>query len=195
MTKSMNAQEAGRLGGIVSAKIWKEKKQSFITKYNQTPRICHECSKIIPYEKRQNKFCSRSCSGFFNNRRNHGTRVFKKCLQCNKKTLNKFCTKECGFAHKREQTYDRIRKGNYCQAHCGSRILKRFMIDAHGALCQRCGLQKWFDQMIPLNIHHKDGDATNNLPKNLELLCLNCHALTPNFGSKNKQSTRSYRYK
>ena len=36
---------------------------------------------------------------------------------------------------------------------------------------------------IPLEIHHIDGDCTNNKMENLQLLCPNCHSLTSNFGS------------
>jgi len=45
-----------------------------------------------------------------------------------------------------------------------------------------------------LNTHHIDGDSQNNALINLQLLCLNCHGLTPNYGAKNKNSTRDYRY-
>jgi predicted HNH restriction endonuclease len=43
---------------------------------------------------------------------------------------------------------------------------------------------------IPLQIHHIDGDATNNKEENLQLLCPNCHTLTENYGSLNKNATR-----
>jgi hypothetical protein len=39
-----------------------------------------------------------------------------------------------------------------------------------------------------LQLDHIDGDSDNNYPKNLRLLCPNCHAQTENFGSKGKGS-------
>lgn len=51
--------------------------------------------------------------------------------------------------------------------------------------CEKCGCSTWLGQKIPLQVHHKDGDTTNNEPNNLEILCPNCHALTDNFGGKN----------
>ena len=36
-------------------------------------------------------------------------------------------------------------------------------------------------QPINLEIHHKDGDRTNNSLENLQLLCPNCHSYTPTF--------------
>ena len=37
--------------------------------------------------------------------------------------------------------------------------------------------------------------SENNSEENLQLLCPNCHAMTENFGSRNKKSTRTYRIK
>jgi hypothetical protein len=53
--------------------------------------------------------------------------------------------------------------------------------------CERCGSTEWLGSPIPLELHHKDGDRTNNALHNIELLCPNCHALTDNYrGSKKK---------
>ena len=54
--------------------------------------------------------------------------------------------------------------------------------------CERCKLSLWLDKPIPLELHHKDGDNTNNELDNLELLCPNCHALTDNYRGRNKQA-------
>jgi len=35
--------------------------------------------------------------------------------------------------------------------------------------CERCG------RAGRLDVHHKDGDPTNNAPENLEVLCRGCH--------------------
>lgn len=52
--------------------------------------------------------------------------------------------------------------------------------------CASCKLTTWLDQPIPLELEHKDGDHTNHLVANLELLCPNCHALTETYRGKNK---------
>ncbi len=51
--------------------------------------------------------------------------------------------------------------------------------------CEDCDNTKWAKQLIPLELHHIDGDHHNHLEKNLKLLCPNCHAITSNYGSKN----------
>ena len=53
--------------------------------------------------------------------------------------------------------------------------------------CEHCGKTEWLGLPIPLELHHKDGDRTNNSLQNIELLCPNCHSLTDNYrGSKKK---------
>ena len=53
--------------------------------------------------------------------------------------------------------------------------------------CECCGLTMWLDQPIPLELHHKDGDRTNNTLNNFELLCPNCHAFTDSYRGKNSR--------
>lgn len=42
-----------------------------------------------------------------------------------------------------------------------------------------------YTHRIPLDVHHKDGDYSNNDEKNLDLLCPNCHSLTNTYKSLN----------
>ena len=57
--------------------------------------------------------------------------------------------------------------------------------------CEKCGLEIWQGQPIPLEIHHVNGDNTDNRLENLLLLCPNCHALTNNYRGRAKLSARS----
>ena len=50
--------------------------------------------------------------------------------------------------------------------------------------CEMCGLNEWIGQKIPLELHHMDGDRFNNQLENLQILCPNCHSLTPNHSKK-----------
>lgn len=46
--------------------ICQGKRLSFLSrqKYENDPKVCLNCEKIIPYEKRnENKYCSHSCAG------------------------------------------------------------------------------------------------------------------------------------
>ena len=75
-----------------------------------------------------------------------------------------------------------------------SQALRKYLLKNRNHECENCNLKFWNGENIPLSVHHIDGDAMNNKLDNLQLLCLNCHGLTPNFGRKNKKSTRTYRY-
>lgn len=59
------------------------------------------------------------------------------------------------------------------------------LILLRGHRCEKCNLEQWESQPIPLQVHHIDGNRYNNQLNNLQLLCPNCHALTDNFGIKN----------
>lgn len=65
----MNKKEAGKIGYLKTKDkllkhVEKQKKDALNRNKNNK---CLYCGKIIPYEKRRNKFCSRSCSGSYNN--------------------------------------------------------------------------------------------------------------------------------
>lgn len=67
--------------------------------------------------------------------------------------------------------------------------LKPHLISKLGHKCQKCNLETWLENPIPLEIHHTDGDRTNNNLENLELLCCNCHSLTDNWRNKKKRES------
>lgn len=48
--------------------------------------------------------------------------------------------------------------------------------------CQKCGCDgTWQGETLSLELHHIDGDNSNNEVSNLEYLCPNCHALTDTY--------------
>lgn len=51
--------------------------------------------------------------------------------------------------------------------------------------CEKCGNHKWLDDLIPIELHHVNGNCRDNRLNNLQILCPNCHTLTDNYGSKN----------
>lgn len=53
--------------------------------------------------------------------------------------------------------------------------------------CEKCGCTEWLNKKVPLELHHVNGDNTDNNLGNLMLLCPNCHAQTNNFGGKNQR--------
>lgn len=47
--------------------------------------------------------------------------------------------------------------------------------------CEECNLIEWNGKLIPIELHHIDGDRFNNKFDNLQILCCNCHAQTKNW--------------
>lgn len=62
--------------------------------------------------------------------------------------------------------------------------------------CESCKINEYsfYGQAIKLTLQldHIDGDPTNNVEKNLRLLCPNCHSLTPTFCGKNTKKELKY---
>lgn len=62
---------------------------------------------------------------------------------------------------------------------------KKHLIKIRGNKCEECQLDKWRGELIKLEIHHKDGDKTNNDENNLQLVCPNCHSFTKTWKKNN----------
>jgi len=74
---------------------------------------------------------------------------------------------------------------------CSWRLRERYKKKTGISHCEQCGLSEWQGQAIPLEIHHINGNNTDNCIENLKLLCPNCHALTNNYRGKAQLSALS----
>lgn len=58
---------------------------------------------------------------------------------------------------------------------------KEQIIIDRGSKCEKCHLTHWKEKIMRLEVHHTDGNLTNNDLGNLEVLCPNCHGMTDNW--------------
>ena len=176
-------------------------------KYLKNPKHCKYCGKELTYEQRKNDYCSHSCSATVNNKerislkKNHSDNI---CLNCgkplvNKQKNNKFCSSKCCTDYYINQKIKKWLNGeNFTRGgHQIPNFIKKYLMELHNNKCEKCGWggEHPITHNIPLEVHHIDGDCTNNRLENLQLLCPNCHCLTENFGSLNKNSKRFHRPK
>jgi 5-methylcytosine-specific restriction endonuclease McrA len=47
--------------------------------------------------------------------------------------------------------------------------------------CEICGLSEWNGKPITLQLHHINGDGTDDRIENLQILCPNCHSQTDSY--------------
>lgn len=128
------------------------------------------------------------------------------CVCCGTKTNNpQYCSRSCRAkivnAHRpkkpkhnhaelrKQRDYSRFLEG--CIKERPS--LRRYLGITQGYKCTMCGISEWNNNSITLIVDHINGDASNNLPSNLRLLCPNCNSQTPTFGGRNKGNGRKSR--
>ena len=196
----LSKSECGTLGWLKTKNLHQAASQKRINDYNDNPKKCFQCGGAISHEKRFNKFCSHSCSAIFNNVRKEKKKIT--CLKCSvtfisSRSNRKYCSNSCQAKEKNEtvikQWKDGTNKGYSGKTMLVPPWLRRYLFEKFNSKCCKCGWCKinFTTKKIPLEVNHIDGDAANSKEENLELLCPNCHSLTPNFRALNKNSKRN----
>lgn len=76
-----------------------------------------------------------------------------------------------------------------------SKFLKKLLKEGYKEYnCEVCGIKEWNGKPITLQLHHIDGDDTNNLLSNLQVICPNCHSQTDNFRGNANKTEKAKRY-
>lgn len=68
-------------------------------------------------------------------------------------------------------------------------LLKRLVEEGYKKYeCECCGIDSWNGKEISLQLHHINGNHSDNRIENLQVLCPNCHSQTENFGNKKEKN-------
>jgi 5-methylcytosine-specific restriction endonuclease McrA len=51
--------------------------------------------------------------------------------------------------------------------------------------CERCGITEWQGNPLNMQLHHINGDGSDNRLENIIFLCANCHSQTDTYGGRN----------
>ena len=171
-------------------------------------KYCLHCGKEIQKgnlnksEYNQRKFCNNSCAASYNNkgiRRNYIENVDydtkRYCLNCGNeiKYNAKYCSISCQREYEQNEWVKKWLSGEIdgdsssLWRSFSSRV-RTYLFKKYGNKCSRCGWSEvnQFTGKIPLEVEHIDGNANNNRPENLTLLCPNCHSLTSTYRGANK---------
>ena len=127
--------------------------------------------------------------------------IKNKCKNCGEpiSTKRTFCSNECCNEFKHKINVEKWKNGEIdgIRGYGVSRSIRRYLFEKYNNKCSKCGWGEinTYTNKVPLEVHHKDGDYTNNNEDNLELLCPNCHSLTPTYKATNKGNGRKDRRK
>lgn len=169
---------------------------------------CKNCENDFEIKKGQDrknnrKFCSNSCSTTFNNTKRK-KKEKKLCVLCNSElhTGSKFCNSTC---QKEYNNSEKIRKwlNNEISGHVNGgsfsllKCVRSYIMLKADNKCEDCGENRinTYSGKYILTIDHIDGDASNNKPENLKVLCPNCHAMTSTYGNINGRVSARKRYR
>jgi len=121
------------------------------------------------------------------------------CQNCHKGMGNKrsrYCSSRCDVDSRHKTYIAKWRSGEIvCDSEQLSKHIRKYMLEKSGNKCGKCGWSKIhpITKKFPLTINHIDGNARNSVEENLEVICPNCHSLTPNYGILNRGNGRAAR--
>lgn len=163
-----------------------ERHQEAVNRYNQNPKTCAYCGKLLPYEKRSQKYCNLSCGATHRNlsivKDNYTHRSPEEHKQYKREKAREHYLKHgkgtgvccyCGVV------YTKTNRVQYCCQDCRSKITSMikvsddttYQIASNNSLVHRNLVkQNGWELSTTDVVHHIDGDRRNNDESNLLVL-------------------------
>lgn len=158
-------------------------------------------------KKTKHNFCSRSCAGKYNGKQRKGpykdrNEQKEKARELRRKNLGyRTIAKQIDVPWgtianwvsdiEVDESKVRINSGCFDNQKAFDDLLTKYarkkrLINIRGYACEYCGISTWREEEIVIELHHIDGDESNNKKGNLILLCPNCHSQTPNYRNRKR---------
>lgn len=161
---------------------------------------CLQCKQEFRTKDKRRKFCTNSCSALYSNPRRACAKpsCVAGCGNLVSENAKKFCSRLCAAKTKKAETLLQWRTTGQSGSSDGTlnQTIREYIFGKFNNSCSSCGWARInpVTRRVPLQIHHGDGNSENDHEGNLELLCPNCHSLTPTFGSLNAGNGRKKRH-
>ncbi|HEX6585375.1 MAG TPA: hypothetical protein VF052_01345 [Solirubrobacterales bacterium] len=68
------------------------------------------------------------------------------------------------------------------RTHLKQRLLKEGVKENR---CEICGITRWMGKPVSMQLHHRNGDGSDNRLENIQFLCGTCHSQTDTYGGRN----------
>ena len=167
------------------------KHEESIKKYNKSKNKCNYCHSVLDYNKRNNKFCSSSCSASFNNIGRKKQDVF--CNGCNKnlgsrRQNKKYCSNKCQREFEKKNNIKLwLESGEAILSSGKNHYVREYIRREQNNQCDICHIDPiWNNKSMVFILDHISGDSTNNSRENLRLICSNCDSQLDTYKAKNK---------
>ena len=160
-------------------------------------KYCLLCGKELT--KRQNKFCSKSHSAIYNNKRKQSKTIEIICKNCGKHSFKEnkntqFCCLDCSIEYHKNEHYKYYLENQelFCRPeYTPKHYVREHILKEQNNLCDICKCEPIHNgKPLVFILDHIDGNSSNNRRDNLRLICPNCDTQLPTFKSKNKHSYR-----